>query len=209
LINNPPLLLVGYSGHAYVACDIFLSNGITPNGYFDNEKKVNDPYQIQYLGKENAARNIDLLRKADYFVAIGDNNIRSKIIKSLQKHISKMPVNAIHKNSFVSSTAILGKGIMVGVGAVINACSKIKDGVICNTQSVIEHECEIDKFSHIAPGAVLCGNVKVGKHTFVGARAVIKQGVTIGDNVIIGAGTVIINDIPNNSKVIGNPQKFI
>jgi acetyltransferase-like isoleucine patch superfamily enzyme len=67
----------------------------------------------------------------------------------------------------------------------------------------------IGDFSHIAPGAVLCGNVKIGKGTFVGANSVITQGINIGNNVIIGAGTVVIRDIPDNCTVVGNPQRIM
>lgn len=203
------LFLIGYSGHAFVVCDIFLSNGIKPYAYFDNEKKSVNPYHLKYLGSERNHEELSLLNNADYFVAIGDNKIRHKVITSIQNSISKMPINAIHKNASISTTAVLGKGIMIGDGAIINACTKIGNGVISNTQSVIEHECNIGAYSHIAPGAILCGNVQVGAHTFIGARAVIKQGINIGQHVTIGAGAVIIKDIPDYSKVVGNPQKII
>ena len=64
-------------------------------------------------------------------------------------------------------------------------------------------------FIRVAPGAVLAGNVKVGAGTFIGANAVVKQGVVIGRNVIVGAGTVVLNDIPNGTKIVGNPNRFI
>ena len=92
---------------------------------------------------------------------------------------------------------------------VINPLVKIGNGVICNTACVIEHECIINDYVHIAPGAILCGNVTVGEGSFIGAGAVVKQGVTIGKNVIVGAGTVVIKDIVDNTKVIGNPQRII
>ena len=38
----------------------------------------------------------------------------------------------------------------------------------------------LEEAVHIAPGAVLLGNVYIGERSFVGANVVIKQGVVIG-----------------------------
>lgn len=199
--------MIGYSGHAFVVCDIFLSSNIEPVGYFEASEKRINPYHLEFYGSEKSNHN--LLKDVAYFVALGSNIIRRKVTQTIVKKIGIPPINAIHNLSSISSTATIGEGVMVGNGTIINACCHIGNGVICNTQAVIEHECRIGMFSHIAPGAVLCGNVTVGENTFIGARTVVKQGVTIGDNVIVGAGTVVIKDIPSNSKVVGNPQKFI
>ena len=93
----------------------------------------------------------------------------------------------------------------ISSGVIINSQALVKD-VLPNTGAIIEHECEIGEFSHICPGSVLTGGVKIGK-LFVGANSVISEGINIGDNVTIGAGSVIINDIPKNSKVVGNPAE--
>jgi sugar O-acyltransferase (sialic acid O-acetyltransferase NeuD family) len=98
---------------------------------------------------------------------------------------------------------------MISPNVTINALAKIGIGAICNTYSIIEHECIIGDFAHIAPGAVLCGNVKVGENSFVGAKSVIRENITIGKNVIIGAGSVVVKDIPDNVKVVGNPARII
>ena len=203
------VILIGYSGHAFVVCDIFLSQKIEFLGYCDNEEKVVNPYHLEFLGSESDRAIIKRLSSEGYFTAIGNNSIRRKINEFLYEKTSRLPINAIHKKASISSTARIGNGVMVGDGCIINACSEVENGVICNTQSVIEHECKRGAYSHIAPGAVLCGNVKIGSNTFVGARAVIKQGVTIGSNVTIGAGTVVIKNILDNSTVVGNPQKNI
>ena len=62
--------------------------------------------------------------------------------------------------------------------------AEIKKGVIINTGAIVEHECIINDYAHIAPGAVLAGSVFVGANSFIGANAVVKQGVKIGKNVI-------------------------
>lgn len=201
--------LIGYSGHAYVVCDILLSRGIKLSGYLEQEKKTNNPYKLPYLGSEQDLKNQKLLQQGKYFVAVGNNKVRKQLTKSIISNLNAKPTNAIHANATISTTAKIGNGVMVSSNCIINACANIDDGVICNTQAVIEHECQIGAYSHIAPGAVLCGNVKIGTMTFVGANAVIKQGIVVGDNVIIGAGAVILKDVPTNSIVIGNPQKQI
>ena len=82
----------------------------------------------------------------------------------------------------------MGNGILVAAGAVVNPLAQIGNGAICNTSCSIDHECVVGAFSHIGPGAILCGNVTVANGTLVGAGAVVRQGITIGANAVIGAG---------------------
>jgi sugar O-acyltransferase (sialic acid O-acetyltransferase NeuD family) len=198
--------IIGYSGHAYVIIDILLSSGRLVTAYCDAEEKLKNPYHLQYLGKESEV--IKKLKKFDFFTCIGHNGIREKVHMEMSKYLGN-PINAIHPSAVISSSVIMGDGIMIAANATINPLVELGRGVICNTSSSIDHECIIGDFAHIAPGAVLCGNVKVGKSSFVGANAVIRQGITIGNNVMIGAGTVVVKDIPDNTTVIGNPQKVL
>ncbi len=46
------IILIGYSGHGFVAYGIFQSGGYTVIGYCDNEEKYPDPFSISYFGKE-------------------------------------------------------------------------------------------------------------------------------------------------------------
>ena len=42
----------------------------------------------------------------------------------------------------------------------------------------------------------------------IGANSTILAGVRIGKNSMIGAGAVIVEDVPENAVVIGNPGKI-
>lgn len=201
-----PVAVVGYSGHSYVIIDILLNAGRMVTAYCDSEQKSKNPYHLNYLGKESEV--ISSLQSFDYFIGVGHNGIRRKIQTQLEEYLGK-PINAIHPGAIISASVEMNHGIMISANATINPLVTLGQGVICNTSCSIDHECIIEEFVHIAPGAVLCGNVKIGAGTFVGANAVIKQGVTIGKNVTIGAGTVIIRDIPDNMTVIGNPQRIL
>ena len=202
------VILIGYSGHAFVAYEIFELNGIKVSGYCDLEEKKNNPYGLEYLGDGNREKLMKIVTHSDYFVAIGENKVRKKIMTEMESWGSEM-INAIHPGSIVSSSVSIGKGVMIAPHVVINAQTKIHDGVIVNSGAIVEHECRLGRFTHIAPGAVLCGNVQVGECTFIGANTVIKQGIRIGSNVTIGAGSVILKDIPDYSRVAGNPLKNI
>ena len=180
------IIILGYSGHSYVVIEALQNSGYMIGGYVETALKVYNPYQLNYLGDD---KWLNTQPAQNIFVAIGDNSIRRKLFEKFSNHHF---INAIHHNSIISKTAQLNKGILVAAGVVINPLVKIGDGAICNTQCSIDHECIIHDFAHIAPGAVLCGGVNIGKNTFVGANSVIKEGVKIGADVVIGAGSVIV-----------------
>ena len=204
---NKKVIIIGYGGHGYVAIDI-LSFHHKILGYCDVIEKKNNPFLIDYLGDEKKLLFSELENDTSFFVSIGNNEIRQKSFQFIKQNGFSV-INAVHPSSVISSCAKIGEGSFISSSVNINALAVIESGVICNTGSIIEHECFIGKFSHIAPGAVLCGNVFVGSNTFIGANSVIKQGVKIGKNVIVGAGAVILNDVPDFSCIAGNPGKII
>lgn len=203
------LVLIGYSGHAFVLYDIFVKSGYEIIGYCENEHKIFNPFNLVYYGSETSENGLSKLRRNNYFIAIGNNNIRKKIQLALNANDIQPSVNAIDETAIIGTNVQIGNGVMIAQNVVINAQATIADGVICNTSSVIEHEVEVKAYSFIAPNATLLGGVKIGENCFIGANAVVLQNVSIGDNCIIGAGSVILKDIPPNSKVVGNPSRFI
>jgi len=51
--------------------------------------------------------------------------------------------------------------------------------------------------------------VAVGEDVWIGGRAVLNPGVTIGDRSVIGAGAVVIEDVPNDVVMQGNPAEVV
>ena len=206
--DKKTIALIGYSGHSFVVAETLIELGFKLDFYTDQKELTYNPYGLKYMGCEVDDDFLGWELNVSYALGIGNNRLREKtaqIVIDKNKALQKV----ISNNSLISKTALIGNGVFVSRGVIVNALAQIEDYAILNTGCIIEHECVINCAAHIGPGAVLAGNVSVGRRTFVGANAVIKQGIKIGDDVVIGAGSVIINDVPNDSKIVGNPAKMI
>jgi carbonic anhydrase/acetyltransferase-like protein (isoleucine patch superfamily) len=97
----------------------------------------------------------------------------------------------------------------VFAGAVVQPESQIGAHAIINTSATVDHNCILEDFVQVAPGANLCGNVSVGAGTFVGANAVVLENLKLGQWAIVGAGAVVIRDLPNQVVAVGCPAQVI
>ena len=201
------MAIFGVGGHGAVVADILESLGFSyvliddvPEG-----KEING---IRAISKEDFLE----LPNANEFgiiLAIGASKVREGLYGFFAERGFSLP-SIIHKSAIISKSATLEDAIVIMPNAVVNARSKVCRGAIINTSSIVEHDCKIGAFAHIAPNATLCGNVSVGNNSHIGAGSVVIEGRGIGQDCVIGAGSVVIRDVPSHSKVVGNPaQKFL
>jgi acetyltransferase-like isoleucine patch superfamily enzyme len=75
---------------------------------------------------------------------------------------------------------------------------------------VVDHDCFVDEFSHIAPNASLAGGVCVGMRVLVGAGARVLAGGVIAADAVIGAGAVVTaSDVPAGTVWVGVPARNV
>ncbi len=204
--ENRPIVLLGYSGHAFVVAEAALMCGMNIKGYAAKAAMKLNPYALDYLGDENTPEFSEW--NSEFLLGIGDNFIRTRVAGFVRAKGYKC-ITLVHPDSSVSNFAEIDDGTFIARNAAVNPLCRIGKDVIINTSASLDHECHIGHGSHIAPGAILAGNVTVGKNSFIGANTVIKQDVTIGDHVVIGAGSVVLKDIKSGNKIVGNPAKLI
>jgi UDP-N-acetylbacillosamine N-acetyltransferase len=197
------VFLFGYSGHAYVVIESLLAAGYEIKGYFDFRKAERNPYDLEYFGYEGEADAKKIVGNDLVFPSIGENSIRKKLIILFDK-LELNQFVAIDPSANVSKTAYLNYSTYIGKNVTVNAQAEIGKGVILNTSCIIEHECKVSEYVHIAPGAVLCGNVYVGADSFVGANSVVKQNLKISEGNVIGAGSVVVSDVKEKGIWVGN-----
>lgn len=114
-----------------------------------------------------------------------------------------------HPDSTVSAFARVHESVQVLAGARICAGAELDEGTIVNTQAVIDHDCRVRSFSHIASGAILAGGVTVETGAHIGAGAVVRQGRTIGSWAIVGAGAAAVRDVSPGTIAIGVPAETL
>ena len=121
---NNKLAIIGAGGHGKVVGEIAFLNNYKFIDFFDDKvKKIKEfPFNVidtlDYL-KEHLD-NYDA-----FFVAIGDNQIRSENIEWLKKNKRNI-VSLVHPKSTISKFSSLEIGTCVMANAVINAGSKLK-----------------------------------------------------------------------------------
>lgn len=195
------MLLYGASGHAKVIISCLQANDISVTGIFDDDLSKKQLGLIPVLGSYRA----DYEPGEQLIISIGANHIRQKVAAFIQHQFGKV----IHPSVFMDASVKVGEGSVILHRAVLQADVEVGRHVIINTSASVDHECMIKDFVHIAPGAVLCGNVHVGEGTIIGAGTIVTPNLTIGKNCLIAAGSVITKHIPDFAIVRGNPARII
>ncbi|MDD7567566.1 MAG: NeuD/PglB/VioB family sugar acetyltransferase [Helicobacter sp.] len=207
--NPESLYVIGTGGFAAEVSEyIQQENAFGISGYFDSINASNHQkygFKAPFLGneKEYAFDNANVL------IAIGNQNVRERIYKSLKDKGARFP-------SFISQKANVSRHAFIGEGAVICPFVCITSNVIignnfqANIYSYVAHDCVLGENITLCPGVKINGNVHIGNNVFIGAGAIIHPGkntrpLVIGNNVTIAAGSVVTKSIQPNLTVFGSP----
>lgn len=195
--KNKKVVIIGAGGHGRVIANIVKLNGDEVVGYLDDRKTG------EFNGCDILGTSDDIgLNDRFYFAAIGDNEVRQRIMGA-----DAMWYTAIHPSAVIAEDAQISEGVAIMANAVINPGSKIGRGAIINTSATVDHDNVIKDYAHIGPGAHLAGTVIIGERTFVCIGANIINNIDICDDAIIGSGAVVLNSIKEKGTYAGVPAK--
>lgn len=199
------VVLIGAGGHAKVVIATAQAAGIAVAGLYDDDPSMIgcSVLGVPVLGQ---TRDIDVATIDAAVLAIGNNATRRR----LASEFMGLPwVTLIHPAASVHASARLGPGSVVFAGAVIQPEAELGAHVIVNTCASVDHDCGIGDFVHIAPGARLAGNVRVGEGGLVGIGSCAVPGAAIGAWSVIGAGAAVIGDITGGVFAAGVPARVM
>ncbi len=210
-----PLIFIGGGEHAKVVYDSALSMGcwdiigvIDPNP----QAKCCADLSLPWLGNDDAFVDIVCDFKIVFLIlgfgTLGPSPKRMDMIRLFSSIKNVQWATIIHSSAVISPFSKVGDGTVVFPKTVINSGTIIGKHCILNTGSIIEHDVIIEDYSQLAPGSVIGGGTALGENSYIGLGAHIRDHVVIGDNCCIGMGAVVLNDVPSNLTVYGNPARI-
>lgn len=124
-----------------------------------------------------------LIREANEIgddVSIGSHSV-------VEHHVTIADRVRIHSNVFIPEYSVLDEGAWIGPCVVFtNALYPLSPDA-----------------KRTLKGPHVCAGAKIG------ANATLLPGITIGRNALVGAGAVVVNDVPDEKVVVGNPARII
>ena len=204
--TKPYLLVFGGGGHAKAVIDLvkqldeYYIAGILDDDISLSGKSV---LGIPVLGTRVLLDKLTgqgIKLAANGVGGILDINIRIKIFEIMEQAGYSFPP-LIHLRAVTEPSAEIEDGVQVFANAYIGSEAHLCSRCMVNTNAVVSHDCVIGRYTHIAPGALLAGEVQVGARTLVGMGVTTAIGVKIGDNVRIGNGAIILVDVPDKTII--------
>lgn len=204
--------IFGASGLAREVADIAGELGYTNIVFIDcSDMKIDTTSGLSII-HEDEINNLN--DSFDYIIGIGDGKIRAKVF-------NKFPylnyVNLIHPLAYISirqrQCIKKMKGNIFFPGSCLTNNIKVGNFGIYYLNVTVAHDCIIENFVTISPGASISGNVKISEYGFIGTGATILQGdslqnkLVIGEYAIVGAGSVVTKSVSPFKIVKGVPAR--
>lgn len=206
-------ILLGCGGHAASILDSVLSSKkyevvgiVDPN--MDIGKTL---LGVSCIGDDSCLEKVFNNGIHHAFIGVGSiGNITIRVqLYHLTKGIGYTLPAIIDASAIIGRDCHIGEGVFIGKGSIINTQSVIEEMAIINSATLLEHQCYVGKFTHIAPGCRVGGNSVFGRGSHIGIGSTVIQGVKIGDNTLVGAGSVVVKDIKSGVKAFGNPCREV
>jgi sugar O-acyltransferase (sialic acid O-acetyltransferase NeuD family) len=201
------VVIIGGGGHARVVAQAVRRGGGAVVGY--TAPSATAGWNLPWLGSDD-----DLLARPDaaaLTAAVGvgktdGGDRRLALLLRFQAAGVAFPV-LLETSAVVHDDVALGAGTVVLSGAVVVTGSRLGRACIVNTRASVDHDCLLDDDVHVAPGATLCGGVRVGAHTLIGAGATLLPGVDVAAGSVVAAGATVTRPILEPGVYAGTPAR--
>lgn len=148
----------------------------------------------------------DAEEAGSYVVAIANSEIR----KRLASYLSGRGLHAtsvVHPKAVISPDTSWARGCIMLGNCFISSSVSIGSHVQVNYGVTVGHDCVLEDFVTVLPGANVAGSVTLQEGATVGSGAVVLPGLTIGSGAVVGAGAVVTRSVTPGATVKGVPAR--
>ncbi len=139
-------------------------------------------------------------------LAIACPKVREKIYIDL-KNKNATFATYIHSNAYISQTATIGKGSIIGPFASISVNASVGICSVLNFYANVGHDASLGDFSVMSVHANINGFSRVGSCVFIGGHGVVLPSVFVANGATIAAGSTVMRRVRENATVIGVPAE--
>lgn len=204
--------IFGTSGFAREVADIVVALGDRPV-YVARDQAEMDAWTFDGeiilegdVGRDPAMR---------YAIGIGDNAVRERVAG----RFAELPFPALIHPSATFGTGQreaveAGRGVIVCAGVRFTNNIRVGSFAIFNLNATIGHDCIVEHFVNVSPGAAISGNVRLGTRSWIGTGAAVNQGsndakLVVGADTVVGSGAVVVKDCDEAAVYVGIPARRI
>jgi len=196
-----PLVLIGGGGHASVLADILLGQGrevlavISPDALSSRAVFAG----LAHLTKDEEVKRFspDSVYLVNGIGMLPRSMLRQRVNQQFLE-LGYQFETVIASDAHVSLFATIRSGAQILSGAQVQTGAVIGEHTIVNSGALVEHDCQIGAYNHIAPRATLCGAVCTREAVYIGANATVIQGLVLESQSVVGAGAIVNRSLMKN-----------
>lgn len=211
------LIVLGGSGIGMIAISIAKELGTYTIGGFLNDVVPVGSLIGKYEKYPVIGTTADLPKfleneENEFFIAyVGMQQEQSVFEKIVSLNIpSNRLATLIHPSANVpKGMCKIGNGVLMAPLSQLSPDTTLEDNSMMLANSFLGHDSTLKRFAHIASNATVGANVTVGRACHIGTNSTVRERTVIGDFCLVGSGSVVLNDVEDNSIVVGNPAKLL
>jgi sugar O-acyltransferase (sialic acid O-acetyltransferase NeuD family) len=143
-----------------------------------------------------------------FICAIGNNAVRKTLVDRCLSS-QWQPLSIIDPSVILGLETQIGVGTYLAPGCIISNQTVLKDHIIVNLHASVGHDCRVEMFAQLCPGARISGNCIIETGAFLGTNAALAPGRHMGHNSILGGGSFCAVDIPDSTTALGTPARLV
>lgn len=177
----------------------------------DIETKPINGYPVLGKIEKKVAHHLMAELDAYFFYTLISTKLNYKFIHKLTD--LEIPIERfatlIHPSAIVSRFAKIGHGVCIQPLVNVGPNVKMGNHIQIYAQCLVGHNAIIEDYSYVANNSCIGAHVHLKKGAYLGTNCSLLENVTIGEWSLVGIGTVVLRDVPDYTKVVGNPARVI